>query len=298
MRRTALFVYSAAALVSAASHVHAQQRVSATASAAASPLAPKTMPVGQYQFTSTDDDGDITTGSVSWNGPQMRIDLDRSRNRARRGNDHGVKVSTGNRRGEYMLVDFATNTMRTVKPEEHEISEMPLSTFEQIIGKALGMVGTVVQMQVRDAGIIAKEVGPGGQVAGVQTEQFRVIEEYNVRIGVFGMNAEEKHHRVVTDYWVPTDAGTPRNPMFELMMRSASATAQQDAVHQTNVARARSALFRASPVKAVVTVNEGDDSPKRSTVEITSLSATTPDAALFVLPTGYRVKKNDMNFSL
>ncbi len=300
MRRTALFAYSAAALVSAASHVHAQQRVSATAAAAAaSPLAPKTMPVGQYQFTSTDDDGDITTGSVSWNGPQMRIDLDRSRNRARRGNSNGVKVSTGgNRRGEYMLVDFATNTMRTVKPEEHEISEMPLATFEQIIGKALGMVGSVVQMQVRDAGIIAKEVGPGGQVAGVQTEQFRMIEEYNVRIGVFGMNAEEKHHRVVTDYWVPTDAGTPRNPMFELLMRSASATAQQDAVHQTNVARARSALFRASPVKAVVTVNEGDDSPKRSTVEITSLSATTPDAALFVLPSGYRVKKNDMNFSL
>ena len=298
MRRTALFAYSAAALVSAASHVHAQQRVSATAASAASPLAPKTMPVGQYQFTSTDDDGDITSGSVSWNGPQMRIDLDRSRNRARRGNDNGIKVNTGNRRGEYMLVDFATNTMRTVKPEEHEISEMPLSTFEQIIGKALGMVGSVVQMQVRDAGIIAKEVGPGGQVAGVQTEQFRVIEEYNVRIGVFGMNAEEKHHRVVTDYWVPTDAGTPRNPMFELLMRSASATAQQDAVHQTNVARARSALFRASPVKAVVTVNEGDDSPKRSTVEITSLSATTPDAALFVLPSGYRVKKNDMNFSL
>ena len=119
-----------------------------------------------------------------------------------------------------------------------------------------------------------------------------------MRVAVFCMNAEEKHHRVVTDYWVPTDAGTPRNPMFELLMRSASATAQQDAVHQTNVARARSALFHASPVKAVVTVNEGDDSPKRSTVEITSLSATTPDAALFVLPSGYRVKKNDMNFSL
>ena len=296
MRRTALFACSVAALVSATQPAHAQQRTSAAP--AASALAPKTMPAGQYQFTSTDDDGDITTGAVSWTGQQMRIDLDRSRNRARRGNDHGVKISTDNRRGEYMLVDFATNTMRTIKPEEHEISEMPLSTFEQIIGKALGMVGSVVQMQVRDAGIIAKEVGPGGQVAGVQTEQFRVIEEYNVRIGVFGMNAEEKHHRVVTDYWVPTDAATPRNPMFELLMRSASATAQQDAVHQTNVARARSALFRASPVKAVVTVNEGDDSPKRSTVEVTSLSASTPAASLFVLPTGYRVKKNDMNFSL
>ena len=197
-----------------------------------------------------------------------------------------------------MLVDFSSNTMRTVKPEEHEISEMPLATFEQIIGKALGMVGSVVQMQVRDAGIIAKEVGPGGQVAGVQTEQFRVIEEYNVRIAVFGMNAEEKHHRVVTDYWVPTQAAPPRNPMFELLMRSASAVAQQDAVHQANIARARGALFRAAPVKAVVVVNEGNESPKRSTIEVTSLSSAVPNAALFVLPSGYRVKKNDMNISL
>ena len=296
MRRTALFVYSAAAIVTVAPHVHAQQRASAAPAASAS-LAPPTMPAGRYEFTSTDDDGDVTSGAVSWTGQQMRIDLDRSRSKARRGNGASVEVAS-NRRGEYMLVDFSSNMMRTVKPEEHEISEMPLATFEQIIGKALGMVGSVVQMQVRDAGIIAKEVGAGGQVAGVQTEQFRVIEEYNVRIGVFGMNAEEKHHRVVTDYWVPTQAATPRNPMFELLLRSASAVAQQDAVHQANIARARGALFRAAPVKAVVVVNEGNESPKRSTIEVTSLSSAVPNAALFVLPSGYRVKKNDMNISL
>ena len=296
MRRTALLVYSVAAIVTVAPHVHAQQRASA-APAASAPLAPPTMPAGRYEFTRIDDDGDVTSGAVSWTGQQMRIDLDRSRSKSRRGNGAAVNISS-NRRGEYMLVDFSSNTMRTVKPEEHEISEMPLATFEQIIGKALGMVGSVVQMQVRDAGIIAKEVGPGGQVAGVQTEQFRVIEEYNVRIAVFGMNAEEKHHRVVTDYWVPTQAAPPRNPMFELLMRSASAVAQQDAVHQANIARARGALFRAAPVKAVVVVNEGNESPKRSTIEVTSLSSAVPNAALFVLPSGYRVKKNDMNISL
>ncbi len=256
------------------------------------------MPAGRYEFTSTDDDGDMTTGSVAWTGQVMRIDLDRSRNRARRGNTNAVKVSSGNRRGEYMLVDFAANVVRTVKPEEREISELPLATFEQIIGKALGMVGSVVQMQVRDAGILAKEVGPGGEIAGVPTQQFRMIEEYDVRIGVFGMNAEEKHHRVVTDYWVPTQTGMPRNPMFELLLRGASAVAQQDATHQANVARARMALFRGFPMKAVVTVTATGESPKRAQVEITSLSSATPDAAMFVLPTGYRVKKNDLNFSL
>ncbi|MDZ7631923.1 MAG: hypothetical protein U5K74_11420 [Gemmatimonadaceae bacterium] len=296
MRRTVPFVLAATVMLSAAPTLIAQARP-ASASAAA-PLAPRAMPAGRYEFTSTDDDGDVTSGAVAWTGQVMRIDLDRSRNRARRGNNNAVTVSTGNRRGEYMLVDFASNVVRTVKPEEREISELPLATFEQIIGKALGMVGSVVQMQVRDAGILAKEVGPGGEIAGVPTQQFRMIEEYNVRIGVFGMNAEEKHHRVVTDYWVPTQAGMPRNPMFELLTRAVSATAQQDATHQANVARARMALFRGFPMKTVVTVTATDESPKRATVEITSLSSVAPDAAMFVLPTGYRVKKNDLNFSL
>ncbi len=296
MRRSIPFVLSAAILVSAPL-LSAQARAAASANSAA-PIAPPTMPAGRYEFTSTDDDGDVTSGAVAWTGQQMRIDLDRDRNRARRDNGHAVKVSTGNRRGEYMLVDFATNTVRTVKPAEREISELPLATFEQIIGKALGMVGSVVQLQVRDAGIIAKQVGPGGEVAGVPTTQFRMIEEYNVRIGVFGMNAEEKHHRVVTDYWVPTQASVPRNPLIELMMRGASATAQQDATHQSNVSRARRALFSGFPMKAVVTVTETGESPKRAIVEITSMSSAQPDAALFVVPSGYRLKKNDLTFSL
>jgi len=296
MRRSIPLALSAAILVSAPL-VSAQARSAASANPA-SPIAPRAMPAGRYEFTSTDDDGDVTSGAVAWSGQQMRIDLDRDRNRARRGNGNAVKVSSGNRRGEYMLVDFATNTVRTVKPEEHEISEMPLATFEQIIGTALGMVGSVVQMQVRDAGIIAKDVGPGGEVAGVPTQQFRMVEEYNVRIGVFGMNAEEKHHRVVTDYWVPTQASMPRNPLFELLMRGASAMAQQDATHQANVSRARMALFRGFPMKAVVTVTETGESPKRAMVEITSLSSAQPDAALFTAPSGYRVKKNDLSFTL
>ncbi|HYW51981.1 MAG TPA: hypothetical protein VE861_15310 [Gemmatimonadaceae bacterium] len=298
MRRAVPFVLTAVAVLATAPSISAQARA---VSASAAPLAPRQMPAGRYDFTSTDDDGDVTAGAVAWSGQQLRIDLEpkERRHRANRGHGGGgVNVSTTTRRGEYMLVDFATNTVRTVKPEEREISELPLATFEQIIGKALGMVGSVVQMQVRDAGILAKELGAGGTVAGLTTKQYRVVEEYNVRIGVFGMSAEEKHHRVVTDYWVPSDASLPRNPLFELLMRSASATAQQDATHQGNVARARMALFAGTPVKATVTVTEAGESPKRATVEITSISTQTPAASLFVLPSGYRIKKNDMNVSL
>lgn len=297
MRRSISYALIAAALVASTSVLPAQQRAQATAA----PLAPRMLPAGRYEFTSTDDDGDISAGTVSWIGQKMRIDMD-SKTERRRGNRRGaaatVNVSSRRDKGDYILVDFATNTVRTVKPDQREISELPLATFEQIIGKALGMVGSVVQMQVRDAGIVANDIGAGGQVAGLPTRQYRMIEEYNVRIGVFGMNAEEKHHRVVTDYWVPTGAGVPRNPVVELMMRASSALAQQDATHQANVSRARSALFTGVPVKAIVTVTETGEGTKRSSVEITSLSTQAPDASLFVLPSGYRVKKNDMNISL
>lgn len=297
MRRSISYALIVAALVTSTSAIPAQQR----AQAAAAPLAPRMLPAGRYEFTSTDDDGDISAGTVSWIGQKMRIDMD-SKTERRRGNRRGaaatVNVSSRRDKGDYILVDFATNTVRTVKPDQREISELPLATFEQIIGKALGMVGSVVQMQVRDAGIVANDIGAGGQVAGLPTRQYRMIEEYNVRIGVFGMNAEEKHHRVVTDYWVPTGAGVPRNPVVELMMRASSALAQQDATHQANVSRARSALFTGVPVKAIVTVTETGEGTKRSSVEITSLSTQAPDASLFVLPSGYRVKKNDMNISL
>ena len=297
MRRSISYALIAAALVASTSALPAQQRAQATAA----PLAPRMLPAGRYEFTSTDDDGDISAGTVSWIGQKMRIDMD-SKTERRRGNRRGaaatVNVSSRRDKGDYILVDFATNTVRTVKPDQREISELPLATFEQIIGKALGMVGSVVQMQVRDAGIVANDIGTGGQVAGLPTRQYRMIEEYNVRIGVFGMNAEEKHHRVVTDYWVPTGAGVPRNPVVELMMRASSALAQQDATHQANVSRARSALFTGVPVKAIVTVTETGEGTKRSSVEITSLSTQAPDASLFVLPSGYRVKKNDMNISL
>ena len=292
MRRTALTVLSAFTLT-AAPLLSAQSRASA---GSAAPLAPRQMPAGHYEFTSTSDNGEVTTGAVSWVGQQMRIDMDKNQRRSHSGGRQSVGVDA--KKGDYMLVDFSSKMVRQVNPAEREISEMPLATFEQIIGKALGLVGGVVQMQVRDAGIIAKEVGPGGQVAGMETQQYRMIEEYNVRVGVFGMNAEEKHHRVVTEYWVPTQASVPRNPMFELLMRGASAMAQQDAAHQANISRARSALFTGFPVKAVVTVNVAGESAKRASVEITSLTSQTPDAALFVVPSGYKVKKNDLNFSM
>ena len=292
MRRTALTVLSAVTLT-AAPLLSAQSRASA---GSAAPLAPRQMPAGHYEFTSTSDNGEVTTGAVSWVGQQMRIDMDKNQRRSHSGGRQSVGVDA--KKGDYMLVDFSSKMVRQVNPAEREISEMPLATFEQIIGKALGLVGGVVQMQVRDAGIIAKEVGPGGQVAGMETQQYRMIEEYNVRVGVFGMNAEEKHHRVVTEYWVPTQASVPRNPMFELLMRGASAMAQQDAAHQANISRARSALFTGFPVKAVVTVNVAGESAKRASVEITSLTSQTPDAALFVVPSGYKVKKNDLNFSM
>jgi len=286
MRRALPYALSTAALLMLVPFLPAQPP--AAAAAVVRMTAPSTLPAGSYRFTNAEEDGDVSIGTVRWIGQQMRIDMEPKADRGR----------TNLSKGEYILVDFASNTVRTVKPSQREISELPLATFEQIIGKALGMVGSVVQMQVRDAGIVANDVGAGGEIAGLPTRQYRIIEEYNVRIGVFGMNAEEKHHRVVTEYWVPTGPGVPHNPLVELMMRGASATAQQDATHQRNLVRTRSALFTGVPIKAIISVTEAGEQTRRSSLEIISLSTQSPSAALFVVPSGYTIKKNDLNFSL
>ncbi len=299
MRNSLPYVLSTAALLTLVPAAPAQQSARAERATSAAPA--QTLPAGSYQFTSTDDDGDVSIGTVRWIGQQLRIDMDPKPDRQRRDRRTvraGTNVSTSRSKGEFILVDFATSTVRTVKPESREISELPLATFEQIIGKALGMVGSVVQMQVRNAGIVANDIGAGGEIAGLPTRQYRIVEEYDVRIGVFGMTAEEKHHRVVTEYWVPTGAGVPRNPVAELVMRGASALAQQDATHQRNLTRTRATLFAGVPLKVVATATETGGKTKRSSVEITSVSAQAPDAALFVLPSGYTIKKNDLNFSL
>lgn len=295
MHRSISTAFLAVALSGVATVSPAQRTMSHARTAAASVLTARETPAGRYEYTSIDDDGDVSTGAVTWMGRQMRIDPDHNATRRRSG---GSDVNVATRRGEYFLVDFASNQVRIVRPGDREINEMPMQTFEQIIGRALGMVGMVVQMQVLNAGIVGREVGPGGQVAGVDTRQYRLTEEFDVQIGVFGMKAETKHHRVVTDYWVATSDGPPRNPMFELMLRAPSATSQQDAAHQANVARARTALFAGAPMKAVVTATETGAAPKRTSIEITSVSTATPSAAVFALPSGYRVKHNDLNVRL
>ena len=112
MRRSISYALIVAALVTSTSAIPAQQR----AQAAAAPLAPRMLPAGRYEFTSTDDDGDISAGTVSWIGQKMRIDMD-SKTERRRGNRRGaaatVNVSSRRDKGDYILVDFATNTVRT-----------------------------------------------------------------------------------------------------------------------------------------------------------------------------------------
>jgi hypothetical protein len=254
-------------------------------------------PAGSYGFRMVDDDGDVTTGNVLWSGTTVRIDMDRGarrRDRAARRNNSGPSFNVMSDDGDYLIIDNASGTLFSVKPARREIEEMPVATFEGIIGKALGAVKLMVQMQVQNAGILARELGAGEPVAAQATRHYRLIEEFDVNVGVFGMSAERKHHRVVTDYWVPTGAGLPRNPVAELVLRAPAALAQQDARHAGNVTRARAALFTAAPIKVVTTVREASETEKRSEFEVTNVSTAAPEAARLALPDGYRRSKASM----
>lgn len=256
--------------------------------------APPMAAAGSYTFRMVDDDGDVQTGTVEWSGSKVRIDLSDGgarRTRGTRRQGEGAELRMGDE--NYLLIDNASGTLYNVKTQEREVAAMPVATFEGIIGKALGAVQVMVQMRVQNAGILARDLGSGGMVAGQPTHQFRLIEEFDVNIGVMGMSAEKKHHRVVTEFWVPTATSMPRNPMAELVLRAPAALAQQDRTHSQNVLRTRAALFRSAPVKMITTVRADGEGEKRAEFEVTGLRTTAPAAARFELPANYRRRKTN-----
>jgi hypothetical protein len=266
---------------------------------AAAPAAAPATTGGSYAFRLMDDDGDRSTGRVQWRGDWVRVEMDRERTRvARSESGRSRERVTGGR--DYLLINTVTGTLFNVKPDDQRIEEMPVATFEGIIGKALGAVKVMVQMRVENAGILARELGAGGVVAGLPTQQYRIIEEFDVNIGVLGMSAERKHHRVETDYWVPSAAATmPRNPIAELVTRAPAALAAQDATHTRQLARTRTTMFRGSPVKIVTTVRSDGETEQRSEFEVTGVSAVVPGADVFALPDGFRRSRATMtSFSI
>lgn len=234
------------------------------------------VPGHRYVFRMTSDHEDPIVGTVREDGRDARIDFD-----TRQAHDP-----------EYMLV--RDGRLIVVHPDDREYSVMEDSTFERIAGVGLQAASDVgvVRFRVHDAQIVPERLGPGGDVAGLPTQHVRLTEEFTVEVRAFGVRGDAVRMRVVTDYWVTREPLLVHNPLVEMLSRLGSVLGQADAVFVRRETAARRALLAGTPLRIVVTTqatagDEHDHGPEVQTIEISDLSATLVDPAIFQIPESF-----------
>jgi hypothetical protein len=263
------------------------------------PLAPPVPAAGSYRYELLDEDGDHDAGAVAWRDGMVRIDVAKGSFHFDLGSDGSRGQRRASARGserQWLLVDQRRGLLHIVKDDERVIETMPVADFEDVVGRIMRKIGPVVKIAVADAGILAEDLGDGGLVAGVPTRRFRIVERYRQRVSAMGFSADAEQVTVTTEVRVPVRSGVPSNPVTTLVTGTASKGALFDAAHRAKVERARSALWRGTPLSVVIVSEERDaDEPKatRKTVAMTTtaIDGATPDAARFVLPDGYQRKQ-------
>ncbi|MEO7041110.1 MAG: hypothetical protein ABI035_02510 [Gemmatimonadaceae bacterium] len=232
-----------------------------------------------YTFRATgDSDKDPTSGTVRAHGDRMRIDMDK------------------NHSGEYILLTDGGQKMTSVHPDKKEVDQMSVPKFEHIIGTSLKAVSPMVKFNVLNDRIGSERIGAGAKMLGYATDQIRITEQFDVHIVALGFNAGTEHHTVVTDYWVSPGLYLGDNPLLALLEHAGTAMAQTDADFVQSEASARASALRGTPLRTVVKETTVDDKGKSNTttrtIEITSLNIGAQSAALFEIPSGYRIRRN------
>jgi hypothetical protein len=234
------------------------------------------VPGHRYVFRATFDHGDRVVGTVREDGRTARIDLESGR----AGDD------------EYLLI--AGGQLLAVHPEDREYSVVDDSTFERIVGVGLEAAADigVVRFRVRDAQFIPERLGAGDAVAGYATQHVRLTEDYTVEVSAFGVRGDAIHARVVTDYWMTAEPVLVHNPLIEMLSRLGTALGQSDPAFVRRHSASRRALLTGTPLKIVVTAwssapDEDDDRPSVQTMEITELTRSSVDPAIFRIPPGF-----------
>jgi hypothetical protein len=190
-----------------------------------------------------------------------------------------------------------------VHPDDREYSIMDDSTFEHIAGVGLQAASDmgVVRFRVRDARIVPEQLGPGDSIVGLPTRHVRLTEEFTVEVRAFGIRGDAQRMRVVTDYWVTRDQVLVHNPLIAMLSRLGTVLGQADPAFVKQETAARRALVTGTPLKIVTTVwssddDEGHDRSDVVTIEISDLTRTSVDPAIFRIPEGLTRREGDFSW--
>lgn len=244
------------------------------------PSAVRPLPTGDYMytFTTTEESGSPSSGTVRVHGDRTRIDM------AKRGTAS---------RDYILLIDSGTRVM-SVHPDRKEVDQISSPSFERIIGTSLRMVSPLVKFKVLNSRISYERIGTGQKLLGYSTEQIRMTERFDIHIRAMGFDGGTEHHTVVTDYWVSPGLDLGNNPLLALLEHTSTALAQTDVDFVGKEASVRAQALQGTPLRTVVNETSVDDKQiehsKTHSIEITSVRQGAQPEALFEIPPGYRVK--------
>jgi hypothetical protein len=232
-----------------------------------------------YTFRVTESGkSDVTSGTARVHGDRVRIDMDGR-----------------NKRDEYILVTDSGRQMLSVHPDRKEVDRTTVPGFENVIGTALRTVSPLVKFQVLNPKVTWQRVETGTRMLGYATEHVRITEQYDVKIAAMGFDGGTERNTVVTDYWVSPGLDLGPNPLLTLLTNSSTATGQTDRAFVQQVRDARADALQGTPLRTVITEvtdKPGKEPSKKTvrTIEITSVRQAPQPAAMFEVPSGYRVK--------
>ena len=235
-----------------------------------------------YTFTTTEENGSPTSGTVRVYGDRTRIDMQKNNSK------------------DYILLTDNGTRMLSVHPDRKEVDQINSPSFERIIGTSLRMVSPIVKFRVLNSKISSERVGTGQKVLGYATEQIRMTERFDIHIVAMGFDGGTEHHVIVTDYWVSPGLDLGKNPLLALLEHAGTAMAQTDADFIEKESAVRAQALGGTPLRTVVKSTKVDDKgiehSSTRTIEITSIHIGPQSASLFEIPSGYRIKSG-LNFS-
>ncbi len=244
----------------------------------------------QYTFRIQTGGDEATTGRAWVAAGQTRIELDRKADSVGT-TRHATTSGAIDDQDGYLVVTDGGRTLMAVSPSKREYSITTIDKFENMIGKVMEVADKVLTMDVSDVDVTRRRMGSGGAVAGQSTQRGLLSANYVTRIGVLGFTARTEH-QLQAEYWVAPDLALPRNPLAELFLGMPMILAQHDDALTTRMTAGRRALVGdGTPLKVVVTNTSSNQDGGRDTstvsYEITSLTRTRVDPALFAAPKGY-----------